>query len=98
MFGRRTFLGGAGALVATAALPSFADDPSVFPDRGIFERLSTRIVGVKAGATAPFSVLHISDSHLTAAYDDEPEETRRIAKARTTTFGGRQEEIGRAHV
>ena len=89
---RRSFLGGACALMATSALPSFGDDPSVFPNRGVFERLSTKIVRVAIGLPEPFSVMHISDSHLTAAYDDEPEETRRIAKARTTMFGGRQEE------
>ncbi len=89
---RRSFLGGACALMATSALPSFGDDPSVFPNRGVFERLSTKIVRVAIGLPEPFSVMHFSDSHLTAAYDDEPEETRRIAKARTTTFGGRQEE------
>ena len=65
---RRGFIGGLGGLVATAALPSFADDPSVFPKRGKFERLSIAYARIDAGATAPFSVMHISDTHLTAAY------------------------------
>ena len=92
---RRDFLkGGAalGGLVATSALPTFADDPSVFPQRGRFERLSLQFFEIKAGATKPFTVLHISDTHLTAAYDDETERIRQIAKNRTRTFGGRQEE------
>ena len=82
----------AGGLFASSALPSFADDPALFPGRGRWERLS--IVGghVKAGATRPFSILHISDTHLTAAYPDESEWVRRQAKRRARTFGGRQEE------
>ena len=42
-FGRRDFLRlsalGAGSIVAAKALPAFADDPSVFPQRGGAERL-----------------------------------------------------------
>ena len=93
---RRDFLRssglGVGGLLAASALPSFADDPALFPGRGRWERLS--IVGghVKAGATKPFSILHISDTHLTAAYPDESEWVRRQAEHRTKTFGGRQEE------
>jgi len=36
---RRNFLAGVGGLVAVSHLPSLADDPSVFPERGRFERL-----------------------------------------------------------
>ena len=89
---RRQFIGGFGGLVATAALPSFADDPSVFPKRGKFERLALGYAHIAAGATAPFSLLHISDTHFTSVYDDEPEVKRKLAKIRTQTFGGRQEE------
>ena len=89
---RRQFIGGFGGLVATAALPSFADDPSVFPKRGKFERLALGYAHIAARATAPFSLLHISDTHFTSVYDDEPEVKRKLAKIRTQTFGGRQEE------
>ena len=92
---RRRFLTAgvaAGGIAATAALPAFADDPKVFPRRGRFERMSLQYFEIKAGATKPFSVLHISDTHLTAAYDDESEQIRNIAKRRTVTFGGHQEE------
>jgi len=95
---RRDFLRlglGAGAVVATSALPAIAEaegrkDP--FPGRGQYERLSLGYAVVRAGATKPFSVLHISDTHLTAAYDDEGEKKRKLREARTRTFGGRQEE------
>ena len=88
-FTRRGFLGG---LVAVSALPSFADDPAVFPKRGNFERLVLDYVHIKAGAEKPFSVLHISDTHFTAAYPDEDAKKQTLREARTKTFGGRQEE------
>lgn len=92
---RRDFmLGGAafGGLVATAGLPAFAGDHRLFPRRGRFERLSIVSWRVKAGATKPFTILHISDTHLTAAYPDEPLDVRNRAKNRSKTFGGLQEE------
>ena len=92
---RRGFLAGGaalGGLMASSALPVLADDPSLFPGRGRFERLSLNYHEIKAGASKPFTVLHISDTHLTAAYPDEGEWERKIAERRIRTFGGRQEE------
>ena len=86
---RREFIGG---FVATTALPVVADDPSVFSRRGRWERLALGYAHIEIGATKPFSVLHISDTHLTAAYPDEPEIKRRLRDDRTRCFGGRQEE------
>ena len=81
-----------GGLVATAGLPAFAGDRRLFPRRGQFERLSIVSWQVKAGATKPFTILHISDTHLTAAYPDEPSDVLNRAKNRSRTFGGLQEE------
>lgn len=92
MLNRRSFLAAAGGLVAAASLPSFADDPSVFPKRGVFERLTLGYVHIPLGASKPFSVLHISDTHLTEAYPDEDEKKQKLKSVRTQTFGGRQEE------
>ena len=91
---RRSFLTGVGGLVAVWRLPSFADNPAVFPERGKFERLQLAYLHVSAGATAPFSILHISDTHLTEAYPDEPDADGKLKskERRTRTFGGRQEE------
>lgn len=96
---RRSFLrrsAGAGMLIATAQLPSFAqgsdDKPDLFSARGRFERLSLSYATVEIGLERPFSLLHISDSHLTAAYDDEGEGHLVEKTKRTRTFGGRQEE------
>lgn len=87
---RRNFVG---SLVAAAALPSLAaDDPSVFPARGRYERLALAYQHIHLGLDKPFSVLHISDTHLTAAYPDENEKKQKLREARTRTFGGRQEE------
>ena len=82
-----------GALIATSQLPVLADDnPAVFPKRGRFERLSLSYATVEIGIEKPFSVLHLSDTHLTAAYDHENEKKQQLHNNRTTTFGGRQEE------
>ena len=94
---RRNFLLGGGmavgGIVATSVLPAIADDdPSLFPGRGRFERLSLHYHEINAGAAKPFTVLHISDTHLTAAYPDEGEWERKTAYRRIRTFGGRQEE------
>ena len=48
-------------------------------------------VHVNLGLEKPFSVLHISDTHLSAAYPTECEDLRRVSKERTECFGGMQE-------
>lgn len=92
---RRDFLSStlaAGAFVATSKLPAFADDPAMFPQRGKFERLVLSYSHIDVGASKPFSVLHLSDTHFTDAYEHEDENKQKLKEARTRTFGGRQEE------
>ena len=97
-FSRRDFLRfgalGAGSLVATSALPAFADDPSVFPKRGTAERLVLAYQHIHIGLKEPFSILHISDTHLSVAYPTEADGADKLKsmERRTRTFGGRQEE------
>ena len=84
---RRDFLGlaagGAGTIVAASALSAFGkDDPSLFPKRGVVERLAIAYQHIHIGLPQPFSVLHISDTHLTAVYDDEPDYLVTFAKKR----------------
>lgn len=81
----------AGAMVASSSLPAL-DDPSQFPHRGKFERLCLAYAHVKAGAEKPFSLLHVSDTHFTAAYPHEDAKKQELMRIRTRTFGGRQEE------
>lgn len=100
---RREFIASAlsgGALLATADLPMVAaepasrqdfkgnDDPSCWTNRD--QRLSLCYARVEAGAAMPFSVLHISDTHLCAVYPDEPEFRRKL-RVRNRGFGGLQE-------
>ena len=91
---RRDFFRGAaaGAIIATSRLPARAD--AAVGANAPFRRgrLSVVYQHVKAGATKPFSVLHISDTHLTAAYQSEGEKFCRFMERRTKTFGGMQEE------
>ena len=80
-------------MVAVSALPTLAkDDPSLFPKRGQWERLSLGYQHIEAGATRPFSILHISDTHLSAAYAHEGADKQELRRVRSQTFGGRQEE------
>ena len=90
---RREFLSAACGLVAVSSLPSLAaDDPGLFPSRGRCERLVLAYQHVPIGIPKPFSVLHISDTHLTETYDSEPETLRKFCARRRKTFGGRQQE------
>ena len=79
---RRTFIKrmvGVGALIATSRLPILAEDnPAVFPNRGQYERLSLSYATVEIGLEKPFSVLHLSDTHLTATYDHENEKKQQL--------------------
>ena len=91
---RRQFLGGVCGLAATAALPSSGEEvkPDLpFVKRGRYERLSLDYVHLRIGLPKPFSVLHISDTHLAAAYPHEPESRHVLKKASDRGFGGLQE-------
>ncbi|MBO5904894.1 MAG: metallophosphoesterase [Kiritimatiellae bacterium] len=94
-FCRRDFVKGFTALsglIAVSKLPALADDPTVFPKRGKWERLVLAYNHIDAGATKPFSILHISDTHFTEAYPHEDPRSLELKKIRTQTFGGHQEE------
>ena len=94
---RRAFLGGLTGLFAYtggAGLPTppCGQDPQLFARRGEWERLAIGSIVLKLGATSPFSVLHISDTHLASAYLHESATKQHLAKVRCEQFGGRQEE------
>ena len=97
---RRDFLRGfaaAGVGAFTSACVSFArrEDEPCIPRHGSRERVSLAMHTLPVGVKEPFSVLHISDTHLTAAYGYEREWTE-FAAERTACFGGRQEEALKA--
>ena len=93
---RRDFVFGLGGLVATSALPGCVTASSrklaTFAARGKFERLQLGYRHISAGATAPFSILHISDTHFTEAYAHEPDVKQELKRVRTECFGGFQEQ------
>ena len=93
---RRDFLKGsitaAGGLVASASLPALAEsDPDLFFARKTCERLSLAYHHVHIGLPKPFSVLHISDTHLSEAYYSEGEDVVAWAAKRKRAFGACQE-------
>ena len=86
-------LSGMGVLLATSSLPAIAEDnPAIFPKRGRWERLSVCYATINIGLEKPFSLMHFSDTHLTAAYPHENKNKQTLQQIRTETFGGRQEE------
>ena len=94
---RRDFLGLGFGLIATTALPGCLtrtpdEETPLFGRRGKWERLNLSYQRIHLGLERPFSILHISDTHLTAAYDSESEAVRKRSAMRTATFGGHQEE------
>ena len=95
LVGRRDFFKGAcvaGFMAATAELPAVAGDKFEVGKRGAHSRLATSYAVVEIGLEKPFSVLHISDTHLADVYPDEPPEKVAVAAKRSNGFGGRQEE------
>ena len=102
---RREFVGSIGAfggMFAAGGLlggcRSFCSDgphaaaQKTFAGRFQHERLALAYQHVEIGLERPFSILHVSDTHLSAAYDDELERHRSKASFRNALFGGRQEE------
>ena len=73
-----------GGIFAASRLPLHA--------RGDHEQLSLAYSRINAGATKPFSVLHISDTHLTFADPHEEDAIQKYKIKRTELFGGRQYE------
>ncbi len=85
-------LGGMAAVSDIAAATEVNEAPCVdFAARGCFERLTLAYQHIEAGATNPFSILHISDTHFTAVGDHESDVKKELSRIRTKTFGGLQE-------
>ena len=89
----------AGGLIAVSDLPALEEDASTSVSRrGRFEKLNINMIHVDVGATKPFSVLHISDTHLTDAYPDEDRLKQKLKAVSTDKFGGQQESALRESV
>ena len=91
MLTRKEFL--SGVLMASAAIPSLAKDTS--PTKALSRPSRSMPVlayaSFEVGAERPFSVLHISDTHLTAAYPSEDKRRVKASVTGTKLFGGEQE-------
>ena len=101
---RREFIGSIGAfggLFAAGGLSgcriACSDGPlaaaqKTFAGRLGHERLALAYQHVRIGLEKPFSILHISDTHLCAADADELPYDVKWAQRRNAVFGGKQEE------
>ena len=80
---------GAGAWLASR-LGAYAD--SALPP------LSVKEIRINAGASAPFTALHVSDSHLTLVNDDDAGDTRKVnlANSRSRTFPNAEHYLAQA--
>ena len=56
------------------------------------EKIKVNSVLIEAGAKKPFSVLHVSDTHLTAVSPHEDKWKQEMSRADTPIFGAKQEE------
>ena len=93
--GRRGFLTGmlaSGALVAAADLPAPATEPAClpFPCKTPRSYLSLGYQRIHIGLPQPFSVLHISDTHLALTAEADPPDKAAFATKRNEGFGGNQ--------
>ena len=86
---RKEFLGG--VLMASANLPVLTS-VSALANVPTGEKIKPKAIEIVAGAKKPFSVLHVSDTHLTAAYPHEDKWKQEMARADTPIFGAKQEE------
>lgn len=71
--------------LALAAMPTQAGGASG-------EKLKAKTISIAVGATKPFSVLHVSDTHLTSVYSHEDKWKHEMSRADTPIFGAKQEE------
>lgn len=77
--------------MASANLPALAAMPTQ-AGGATGEKLKAKTISIAAGATKPFSVLHVSDTHLTAVYPHEDKWKQEMSRADTPIFGAKQEE------
>lgn len=78
-------------LAATLCAHVSAEDTlEMFSKRGQWEQMNISYANIHIGLEKPFSVLHISDTHLSGVYPHESDRKRNLSRDRTQTFGGLQ--------
>lgn len=71
--------------LALATVPALVDGATG-------KKLEVKSIVIEAGAEKPFSILHVSDTHLTAVYQHEDKWKQEMSRADTPIFGAKQEE------
>lgn len=83
----------AGGVIATSQLPAWADEKvAELRKENRMRDLSFAYGVVNIGLETPFSVLHISDTHLAEAYSHESDKKQKLKANRMDTFGYGQEQ------
>ncbi|MGN1359800.1 MAG: metallophosphoesterase family protein [Kiritimatiellia bacterium] len=93
---RRQFLAHCLSAAAVATLPSPPPKPPAAPVHP--HRLTVAYSRIECDLKQPFSLLHISDTHLTEADDEDGSWAGELRRKRSNHFGGRQEEALRASI
>ena len=75
--------------LALVAMPARAVD---VPLSATGDKIKPKEIAIRAGAVKSFSMLHVSDTHLTAVYPHEDKWKQEMARADTPIFGAKQEE------
>lgn len=88
---RRHFLGAGCALFAASQLPAaIEDDSKVFAETGGWSVPAISYARIHLGLRQPFNVTHLTDSHISDAHPDEPEDLTSCAASRHRQFCGYQ--------
>ena len=83
---RSDFLRLCGGVLLATQLPKAVWAQATKPIDGPQSLKNIRRITIKAGATKPFSALHISDTHLTCTDERDDERKRRLSETRQRVF------------
>ena len=85
---RRNFLKTVGSMAVLSQLPAsiHAEEKKTVASESATQLKEIRKISIHVGAKTPFSVLHISDSHLTRTDDRDNERKKKLAQNRKRSF------------
>lgn len=92
MLDRRGFIGAGCALFASSQMSAatIEEDSKVFAEAGGWSMPALSYARIHLGLRQPFNVTHLTDSHISDAFPDEPEDLTSCAASRRCQFCGYQ--------
>ena len=85
---RRNFLKTVGSMAVLSQLPTstHAEEKETTSSESASQLKEIRKISIHVGVKTPFSVLHISDSHLTRTDDRDNERKKKLSQSRKRSF------------